>query len=236
MMVKIRKSSERGQTEIDWLHSRHTFSFGEYYDLRHMGFRSLRVINDDVVEPGQGFGTHPHRDMEIITVVLEGALEHRDSLGHGEVLRPGEVQVMTAGHGIRHSEFNPSRTERVHLIQIWILPETKGLEPAYAQKKFPASEQANALRRVAGRDDVERDGALKIHQDADLYLATLSAGKSLRAPLRPGRGAWVHVATGAATVAGQQLEAGDAVSIESTTEFRISGDAEVTELVLFDLL
>ncbi len=234
-MIKLRKASERGKTEIDWLHSHHSFSFGDYHDPANMGYRSLRVINDDIVEPGQGFGTHGHRDMEIISLVLEGALEHRDSLGHGEVLRPGEVQVMTAGRGIRHSEFNPSPSERAHFLQIWIQPEKAGLEPAYAQKPFPPAERMNTLRRVAGRDRVEADGALKINQDADLYLASLSPGKTVKTSLRSERNAWVHVATGNAVVAGQRVSAGDSLAINDVSEILLEGGTEPTELLFFDL-
>ena len=167
-------SDKRGRTQIDWLDSRHSFSFGDYYDPNNMGFRSLRVINDDVIEAGRGFGTHPHRNMEIISIVLKGAIEHRDSLGHGEVLKPGEVQVMTAGKGIAHSEFNPSKTEPLHLLQVWIQPKVTGLAPSYAQKPYPIAERKNTLRRVAGRKGVE-DGAIGINQDADLFLLNLDA-------------------------------------------------------------
>src|SRR5262245_32286979 len=170
-----RPAAARGQTELGWLDSRHSFSFGDYFDPDNMGFRSLRVINDDQVAPGQGFGMHPHRDMEIVTYVLSGALEHRDSLGTGEVIRPGEVQRMTAGTGIRHSEFNPSPTEPVHLLQIWLLPERRGLEPSYEQKAFPESERRNRWRLVASPDG--RDGSVTIRQDAAMSVTTLDPGK-----------------------------------------------------------
>src|SRR5919199_2665695 len=176
-MMTIRPAGARGRTALRWLDSRHTFSFNDYYDPRHMGFRSLRVINDDRVAPAAGFGAHPHRDMEIITYVLSGALEHRDSLGSGEVLRPGEVQRMTAGTGIRHSEFNPSPTEPVHLYQIWLLPEREGLEPSYEQRAFPEPERRNRLRLVASPDGSE--GSLAIRQDARLYLASLDGGRGI---------------------------------------------------------
>lgn len=234
-MPTIRSADERFLTDLGWLHSRHTFSFGEHHDPAYMGYRSLRVINDDFIQPGMGFGTHPHKDMEIISIVLEGQLEHRDSLGSGEVLSPGEVQVMTAGRGIRHSEFNPSDEARVHLLQVWILPEAKGLPPAYAQKRFDAGARVNALQRVAGRDGVERDGALKINQDANLYLATIDPGKGVAHTLLPNRGAWVHVATGSAIVNGSKLDAGDALSIEGPAMLSIVGGDHVAEVLLFDL-
>src|SRR5437016_6639477 len=176
-MLKVRHSSERGHFDHGWLNTYHTFSFADYFDPKQMGFRSLRVINEDRVAPGQGFGTHGHRDMEIVTVVLSGALEHRDSLGNGEVLRPGEVQRMTAGTGIRHSEFNPSSAEPVHLYQIWLLPERAGLTPGYEQKAFPDADKHNRWRVVASRD--ARDGSLTIHQDATISLAKLDAGQDL---------------------------------------------------------
>jgi redox-sensitive bicupin YhaK (pirin superfamily) len=174
-MVTIRKNTERGRTEIDWLDSRHTFSFGEYYDPKHMGFRALRLINDDRVAPGGGFGTHGHRDMEIITMVLDGALEHKDSLGNGSVIRPGDVQRMTASAGIRHSEFNHSQEEPVHFLQIWILPERNGLQPGYEQKAFAANGTHGSWRTVVAPE--ARDGALTIHQDASLAVASLSRGE-----------------------------------------------------------
>ena len=234
-MLTVRSAAERGLTEIGWLHSRHSFSFGEYHDPRHMGFRSLRVINDDLIAPAAGFGTHGHRDMEIISVVLEGALEHKDSLGHGEVLRPGEVQVMTAGRGIRHSEFNPSKTDRTHLLQVWIMPERSGLPPAYAQKAFARGEWTNRLRRVAGRDGIDRDGALAINQDADLFLAELAPNATVEHALRPGRGAWVHIATGSATVEGAALSAGDAAAIEQAPKVTIATGAAPAFVLFFDL-
>src|SRR6516164_8590307 len=176
-MIQVRKAVERGHFDHGWLNTYHTFSFADYYDPAQMGFRALRVINEDRVAPGQGFGMHGHRDMEIVTIVLEGALEHRDSLGNGEVLRPGELQRMTAGTGIRHSEFNPSAKEPVHLYQIWLLPSQNGLQPGYEQKAFPREEQRDRLRLVASPDG--RDGSLFIHQDAELYLASLAEGKTV---------------------------------------------------------
>ena len=205
-MIRVRSADERGQTALDWLDSRHSFSFNDYYDPAHMGFRTLRVINDDKVAPAAGFGRHPHRDMEILTYVIRGALEHRDSLGSGEVLRPGEVQRMTAGTGIAHSEFNPSPTEPVHLLQIWLLPERRGLTPGYEQKPFPEAERRGRWRLVASRDG--RDGSVTIHQDADVYATLLEPGESVRHELRPGRHAWVQVARGSAALNGRPLGAG----------------------------
>lgn len=234
-MTTLRRANDRFLTDLGWLHSRHTFSFGEHHDAAHMGYRSLRVINDDDIAPGMGFGTHPHKDMEIISIVLEGQLEHKDSLGSGEVLRPGEVQVMTAGKGIRHSEFNPSQEARTHLLQVWIMPEARGLAPAYAQKRFDAGRRVNALQRVAGRDGIERDGALKINQDANLYLATIDPGRGVAHTLLTGRGAWVHIATGNAVVNGSTLNAGDAMAIEGPGMVSLSGGDRVAEVLLFDL-
>jgi quercetin 2,3-dioxygenase len=233
--VQILRSNDRGQTEIGWLHSRHSFSFGEYHDPERMGFRSLRVINDDIVEPGMGFGTHGHRDMEIITLVLDGALEHKDSLGHGEVLRPGEVQVMTAGRGIRHSEFNPSRDDPAHFLQIWILPEAAGLPPAYAQRAFAIEARQNRLQRVAGRDGVETDGAIKINQDADVYLAELAPGQEVSHEVRPGRGIWIHVISGGIGTGNETLGSGDAAVEEKSGPLRLKATPIGASLVLFDL-
>jgi redox-sensitive bicupin YhaK (pirin superfamily) len=231
-MVTVRRAGERGHFDHGWLDTYHTFSFADYYDPAHMGFRSLRVINDDRVAPGQGFGTHGHRDMEIVTYVLEGALEHKDSLGHREVLRPGELQHITAGTGILHSEYNPSRTEPVHLYQIWLLPERKGLTPTYEQRAFPEAERRGRWRVVASPDG--RDGSLTIRQDASLHLATLAAGGSLEYALRPGRHAWLQVLRGSVTANGPELAAGDAaaVSAEPALSVRAAGAAEV---MLFDL-
>lgn len=232
-MTTIRKAEERGTTSMGWLKSWHTFSFANYYDPRQMGFRSLRVINDDIFGPGGGFPKHPHEDMEIITVVLKGSLRHGDSLGHEQVLTADEVQRMSAGTGIRHSEFNASKTEPVHLLQIWIEPETEGVKPAYDQKVFAPKDRIGKLVRVAGRDRTEADGALRIHQDADLYLSVLKPRTELRHALRAGRAAWVHIATGAAAVNGQSLRAGDAVAVEDEAEVKISGDDG--QVLVFDL-
>lgn len=231
-MITIRKSSDRGHINHGWLDTYHTFSFGEYYDPAHMSFRSLRVINEDYVKGGHGFPTHPHHDMEIITYVLEGALEHKDSLGTGAVIKPGEVQWMSAGKGIRHSEFNPSRTDPVHLLQIWITPSTKGLKPAYDQKQFPADTRRNRLALVASGTGAE--GSIRINQDADLYASILEKGKDVSLTLRPERHAWVQVARGAISVNGTNLSVGDgaAVSGESSLKLAASEDSEV---LVFDL-
>jgi hypothetical protein len=231
-MITIRKSDDRGRADHGWLDSRHTFSFADYHDPEQMGFRTLRVINEDRVEPGQGFGTHPHRDMEILSYVLEGALEHKDSMGTSSTIRPGEVQRMTAGTGVLHSEYNPSRKEPVHFLQIWIFPEKKSLKPGYEQKAFPDAERKNRLRLVASRDG--RDGSLTIQQDAELYTTLLSRGESVSHPLKAGRHAWVQVARGAATLNGKPLATGDgaAVSGEKALELKATADAEV---LMFDL-
>lgn len=231
-MLQLRPGLERGHFDHGWLDTYHTFSFGDYYAPGQMGFRSLRVINEDRVAPGQGFGMHGHRDMEIITVVLEGALEHRDSLGNGEVLRPGELQRMSAGTGIRHSEFNPSRTESVHLFQIWLLPKQKGLTPSYEQKPFSEAERHNRLRLVAAPDG--RDNALTIHQDAELYLASLGDGASASHSLAPGRAAWLQVLRGAVQVNGKPLQASDGVAITDEPTITIEARS-AAEVLLFDL-
>lgn len=231
-MIAIRNNGERGRTRIDWLDSRHTFSFGEYYDPEHMGFRALRVINDDRVAPGGGFGTHPHRDMEIVTVVLEGALEHRDSLGTGSVIRPGDVQRMTAGAGIRHSEFNHSRTEPVHFLQIWVLPERKGQEPGYEQKTFGSNGTNGAWRLVVAPKG--KEGALTIHQDVSLSVATMKRGGEATYLLERGRYAWVQVASGGVTLNGNALQAGDGAAVSDETRLTVTA-TEPSEVLLFDL-
>lgn len=231
-MIIIRKAEERGHTDLDWLDSHHTFSFGEYYDPQQMGFRTLRVINDDIVAPGGGFGMHPHRDMEIITIVLDGALEHKDSLGTGSVIRPGDVQRMTAGAGIRHSEFNHSQTEPVHLLQIWILPDRKGLQPGYEQRTFAPAETRGKLRAVAAPKGA--DGALTIHQDASLYLTSLRHGEQVAHSLKSGRHAWLHLASGAATLNGNPLRAGDAAGVDDEATLMLAA-TEPSEVLLFDL-
>ena len=232
--MKIRKAHDRGLTHIDWLYSRHSFSFGEYYDPRNMGFRTLRVINDDIIEPGEGFGMHGHRDMEIITVVVEGALEHKDSLGHGEVLRPGEVQVMTAGRGIRHSEFNPSSHERVHLFQIWIEPSSTGLTPAYFQREFPIEQRINKLIRVAG-NATAADNAIPINQDASVYVTHILEGGNVRFLLQEGRAAWIQVIRGECSINGTPLQSGDAAAIETPGEISLEGLDKTSDVLLFDL-
>ncbi len=235
-MISLRPANERGHTQLDWLDSRHTFSFDRYYDPRHMGFRHLRVINEDRVQPGEGFGTHPHRDMEILTYVLEGELEHRDSMGNGSVIRSGEVQRMSAGTGVTHSEHNRSGAEPVHLLQIWILPQQKGLAPSYEQRAFPAGERRGKLRLLAapGSRKDAHDGAVTIHQDAALYSALLEPGESVTHRLKPSRHAWLQVARGAVELNGTPLAAGDgaAVSQEETLEIRASAPSEI---LLFDL-
>ena len=241
-MITVIPASSRGHTRIGWLDSRHSFSFGDYHDPSRMGFRTLRVINDDRVTPGAGFPTHSHRDMEIISIVLDGALEHKDSLGNGEVLRPGEVQVMSAGSGIRHSEFNPSQTEPAHFLQVWIMPDARGHTPRYDQAPFPAAGRAGQLVRVAGplrasdqNAPRSSDGALMIHQDADLYLASLAAGQSLKHALRPGRAAYIHIIAGRLRVGGHTLGPGDAVQIEQEPALSLDAEAPGTEVLLFDL-
>jgi len=231
-MINIRRSHDRGHFNHGWLDTYHTFSFADYYDPAQMGFRALRVMNEDRVAPGMGFGMHGHRDMEIVTYVLSGALEHKDSLGHGEALRPGELQRMTAGRGIRHSEFNPSATEPVHLYQIWLLPRAAGLAPSYEQKAFAESERQNRLRLVAS--PAGDDGSLTIQQDARLYSATLDDGVSLTHALPAGRHAWLQVLRGALELNGSALAAGDgaAISNESKLTIRATSPAEV---LLFDL-
>ena len=231
-MITVRKSEARGHANHGWLDSYHTFSFASYYDPNYMNFRSLRVINEDVVSPGKGFGTHGHSDMEIITYVLEGALEHKDSLGTGAVIKPGEVQRMTAGTGIQHSEFNHSQTDPVHLLQIWLLPDTKGLSPSYEQRDFPLAQRRGKLRLVAARD--ARDGAVKVHQDVDLYAAVLDKDSRVSHALRPNRYAWVQVARGSVLLNGLTLENGDAAAVSDEAEVVIEA-AEDAEFLLFDL-
>jgi redox-sensitive bicupin YhaK (pirin superfamily) len=231
-MITIRPANERGVADFGWLQSRHSFSFGQYYDPRHLGFGPLRVINDDRVAPGAGFGMHPHRDMEIITVVLEGALEHKDSLGNGSVMRPGDVQRMSAGTGIRHSEFNPSPEEPVHFLQIWIEPAVRGTAPAYAQAHFNAAERQGRLRLVASADG--RQGSLSLHQDADLFVSRLAIGQ--RAVHRPaaGRHLWLQIARGALRVNDTSLSEGDGAAIEEESEIVIEG-IDDADLLLFDM-
>jgi redox-sensitive bicupin YhaK (pirin superfamily) len=231
-MITVRPGNERGHSERGWLDSYFTFSFADYEDPRHMGFRSLRVINEDWIQPGRGFGMHPHRDMEILTYVLEGALEHRDSLGTGSVIRPGDAQRMSAGTGIVHSEANPSTSEPVHLLQIWILPDRTGIAPAYEQRAFSEEERRGRLRLLASRDG--RDGALTIHQDAELYTTLLAAGENVTHRVRPDRHAWVQVARGAVTLNGKPLRAGDGAAVSDEEAVTLSA-SEASEVLLFDL-
>ena len=231
-MITPRKARERGTTRVGWLDSRHTFSFGDYYDAQQMGFRSLRVINEDRVVPGAGFGTHGHRDMEIISYVLEGALEHKDSLGTGSVLRPGDEQRMSAGTGERHSEFNGSQTEPVHFLQIWIMPEKQGLPASYEEKKFTADDKRAQLKLIARRGG--GDGALDVHQDVAIYATVLDKGGEVAFDLRPGRHAWVQVARGALAVNGVVLKPGDGAAVSEETRLTLVA-SEPAEALLFDL-
>jgi hypothetical protein len=231
-MLTIRPSEARGHVEFGWLDTRHSFSFGHYHDPAHMGFRALRVINEDRVDPGAGFDPHPHRDMEILTYVLSGALEHQDSMGNGSVIRPGDVQRMTAGTGVVHSEQNASATEPVHLLQIWLLPARTGLAPGYEQKAFPEAERRGRLRPLASADG--REGSVTVHQDVTLYSALLGAGESVRHALAPGRHAWVQVARGAVSVNGETVRAGDGVALSDERSLALEA-SEDAELLLFDL-
>jgi len=231
-MIELRPFASLGGENHGWLDSWHTFSFADYYDPAHMGFRALRVINEDRVAPGRGFGTHPHRDMEIITYVIDGAVEHRDSMGNGSVIRPGDVQRMSAGTGVRHSEFNPSGTAPVHFLQIWILPERTGLPPSYEQRRFPAAEKRGMLRLIASNDG--RDGSVVLFQDVDVFAAVLEPGEEIAHALQHGRHAWVQIVSGAAAIDGATLAQGDgaAVSDERAVTLRAREPAEV---LLFDL-
>lgn len=230
-MMKIRKANERGHAEHGWLDSYHTFSFADYYDLAWMGFRSLRVINDDLVMPGKGFGTHPHRDMEIITYILSGALAHKDSMGNGRVIGTGEVQYMAAGTGVQHSEFNPAKDEAVHLLQIWIQPDRKGVAPRYAEKSLKDAAPAR-LHLVTSKTG--RDGSIPINQDADLWLAKLEPGNTVTHNLNAGRHAWVHVAEGEVTLDGKTLSGGDAAAIDEQGALELSA-TKPSQVLLFDL-
>lgn len=230
-MLTIRKAEDRGASRLDWLESYHSFSFADYYDPAHMGFRSLRVINDDVIAAGGGFGTHAHRDMEIITYVLEGELEHKDSLGTGSIIRPGDVQKMSAGTGIRHSEFNHSSNSPVHLLQIWIVPERAGIAPGYQQLNFSRESKLGKLLLVAANED--RDDLIRIYQDAKMYVSVLEGSQSVRHEVAAGRHAWVQVARGAVSVNGKPLKAGDAAAVSGeAVEIAASPGGEV---LVFDL-
>jgi redox-sensitive bicupin YhaK (pirin superfamily) len=230
-MMTIRRANERGHADHGWLNTYHTFSFADYHDPRWMGFRDLRVINDDRVMPGMGFGTHPHRDMEIITYVLSGALEHKDSMGNGRVIRAGEVQYMAAGTGVQHSEFNPSRDEPVHLLQIWIQPDQHGARPAYGEKAYSHTPPGR-LQLVVSK--AGRDGSLRINQDADLWLARFSNGETVTHELKPQRHAWIHVAEGNVELNGQRLAAGDGVAVSEESKLELAGKGNA-QVLLFDL-
>ena len=232
-MISVRKAEDRGVSRISWLDSKHTFSFSDYYDPQHMGFRSLRVINDDTVAAAGGFGTHGHRDMEIITYVLDGALAHSDSLGTGSVIRPGDVQKMSAGSGIRHSEFNHSQTDPVHFLQIWVVPDRGGVAPGYQQLNFPRESKVGKLLLVASNE--KREDIIHIQQDAKMYVTVLeSADQRVTHLLTAGRHAWIHVATGSVTVNGQTLKAGDGAAVKDEAKIEISGSPS-GEVLLFDL-
>ncbi|HYG84864.1 MAG TPA: pirin family protein [Azospirillum sp.] len=231
-MITVRNRDERGAVNMGWLDSRHSFSFGHYYDPAHMGFRALRVINDDRVIPGAGFPTHGHADMEIVSYVLDGGLEHKDSIGTGSIIRPGEVQRMTAGTGIRHSEYNASKRDPVHFLQIWILPERQGLAPGYEQKAFPEADKRGRLRLVGSRDG--REGSVTIHQDVDLYAALLDGDERVTFDLRPGRHAWVQVARGHVRLNGTVLKEGDGAAVSDERTLILDGGLGA-EVLLFDL-
>jgi len=227
-----RAAAARGQTELDWLHSRHTFSFGNYFDPDHMGFRSLRVINDDVVEPGQGFGEHPHRDAEIFSYVIEGELEHKDSMGNGRVIKAGDLQYISAGRGVLHSEFNPSAERPVHFLQIWLMPGMGGGEPRYAEKSLGQAARSNDLTLLFASE--AREGAVGIRADAEIYFGRLEAGKRLVHRPAKGRAQWLHVIAGELSVSGEHLESGDGAAIENFDALEIQSKAE-TQFLLFDL-
>jgi redox-sensitive bicupin YhaK (pirin superfamily) len=235
-MITLKKSNQRGHANHGWLDTYHTFSFDSYFDPENMGFRSLRVINEDRVAPANGFGMHGHNDMEIITYVLEGALEHKDSMGNIGVIRPGEVQRMSAGTGIRHSEYNHSETDPVHLLQIWILPTSKGIKPSYEQQNFGVEERRNTLRQIAASDAGKNGSkAVKVHQDVNLYSSILQPGESVKYDLAPDRYAWLQVARGSADLNGIELQAGDGAAVEKESALQITGKQKDTEVLLFDL-
>lgn len=231
-MIDVIRSDNRGSADHGWLRSRHTFSFADYHNPKMMGFAKLRVVNEDWIEPGQGFGTHPHRDMEIVTYMIDGALEHKDSMGNGSVIRPGELQRMTAGTGVFHSEFNHSGEEQAHLLQIWILPEKNGLEPGYEQKLFPSEEKRNRWRLVGSRDG--RDGSLTIHQDVNLLSTELDAGREVAYEFDNRRRGFLQVVRGSVTVDGNDLVAGDAVATQDQASIQVRAN-ENAELLLFDM-
>jgi redox-sensitive bicupin YhaK (pirin superfamily) len=232
-MITLRKANERGKANFGWLNSQHSFSFGQYHDPAHMGFGPLRVINEDRVQGGAGFPTHPHSDMEILSYVLEGALAHKDSIGTGSVIKPGDVQRMSAGSGIRHSEFNASPDQEVHFLQIWIVPDRKGLAPGYEQKSFSADEKQGILRLVGSRDG--RLGSVTIHQDVDLFAALSAPGETLRHTIPAGRGGWVQVARGGVVLNGQTLNQGDGAAISGPETLELTGTQPNNEFLLFDM-
>jgi redox-sensitive bicupin YhaK (pirin superfamily) len=232
-MITLRPARDRGAANFGWLDSRHTFSFGNYYDADHMGFGNLRVINEDKVSPGGGFSTHGHRDMEIISYVLDGALAHQDNIGNGSTIRPGDVQRMSAGTGILHSEYNESNQSPVHFLQIWIVPEKKGIEPSYEQTHFPATKTQGQLRLVGSRDG--REGSVTIHQDVNLYATRLGNGESVNYEPTAGRILWMHLAKGAITLNGQALTAGDSAAVTAETALTLTGASDDAEALLFDL-
>jgi len=233
-MITLKHHQDRGHTQTSWLDSYHTFSFGDYYDPKNLGFSDLRVINDDIVKPGKGFGTHEHRDMEIITVVLSGALEHKDSMGNGSIIRPGDVQRMTAGSGVTHSEFNPSDSELVHLLQIWILPEKQGLTPSYEQRTFSDEEKQGRWRLIASPNG--NHDSVMVHQDVEVYQTVITMNESITYNIPKGRKVWLHVATGIIEMDNQVLEAGDGLGIsEPDNRVAIKGLNEQSEILLFNL-
>jgi len=232
-MISVRHAAERGTANFGWLDSRHTFSFGDYHDPEQMGFGALRVINEDRVSPGQGFGTHGHRDMEIISYVLEGALEHKDSIGTGSVIRPGDVQIMSAGTGIRHSEFNHSKTEPVHFLQIWVVPDRQGIAPRYEQKTFPDADKRGRLRLVGSSDG--RDGSVIIHQDAKIFAALLNTGDHVTHALPHERRAWLQVVRGTVAMNGLELHTGDGAAVEDEPALTVTAKLDGTEILVFDL-
>lgn len=231
-MLTLRRSAERGHANHGWLDTHHTFSFANYYDPAHMGFGPLRVINDDRIAAGRGFGTHGHRDMEIITYVLDGAIAHKDSMGSGSTIRPGDVQRMSAGRGVMHSEFNPQPDAATHMLQIWIEPDVAGIAPEYEEKRFPEADKRGRLRQLVSPDGA--DGSLRIHQDARLYAGLFDGTESAELPLAAGRRSWVHVARGSLVVNGQRLGAGDGLALQNEAAVRL-GDGEGAEVLVFDL-
>lgn len=231
-MIKIRKAEQRGHFDFGWLNTYHTFSFGDYYDPAHMGFRSLRVINEDFVAPGRGFPRHGHRDMEIFTYILQGALQHRDSMGNGSIIRPGDVQRMSAGTGVTHSESNASRDEPVHLLQIWIVPSQESITPDYEEKQFPNDEKQNRLRLIISPDGT--DGAVRINQDARVYAAVLDQDQTVAHQMEPGRHAWLQVAAGSITLNDVEMKQGDGAAVSEESDLKIAA-RDQAEVLLFDL-